>query len=92
MSSEEELLLSSEEEELTAGNGHYREQLENEVEDIMMDVFGNLEDQTFSCNGINKSYRPSISTYLDFLVPCAVLKDAKTAICDIKSIKCILIQ
>jgi len=36
--------LSSEEEELTACNGHYREQLENEVEDIMMDVLGNLED------------------------------------------------
>ena len=44
LSSEEESLLSSEEEELTAGNGHYREQLENEVEDIIMDVFGNLED------------------------------------------------
>jgi len=31
-SEEEESLLSSEEEELTACNGHYREQLENEVE------------------------------------------------------------
>jgi len=44
LSSEEEPLLSSEEEELTAGNGHYREQLENEVENIMMEVFGNLEN------------------------------------------------
>ena len=30
--------MSSEEEELTVCNGRYREQLENEVEDIMMDV------------------------------------------------------